>query len=247
MPDLRPEFFRRIDESDDELFYQSPRLVTHIDDGAIAKAREIYARFLPADGEILDLMSSWRSHLPASLNPRRVVGLGLNHAEMADNPALTEIVVHNVNRDPQAALRRCIVRRRGDDGLGAISHAADRGLSPKPDGCCNRARLSSSRSPIGCFRPRRSRYGNRRVRTQRVTIVESYFARSGAFDNVQIIDRSGPGDGRGRPIRLWAVTGLAKHPDKQRGPCSPRLLAGLTGRYGCAIVKADRVLRNGNG
>ena len=44
-----------MDESDDELFYQFPRMVVHIDDGAIATVGEIYASLIPRDGEILDL------------------------------------------------------------------------------------------------------------------------------------------------------------------------------------------------
>src|ERR1700726_4850286 len=100
MPDpAKPSFFRRMDESDDELFYQLPRFVVHIDDGAIAALGEIYASRLPQGGEILYLMSSWRSHIPESVAPKRLVGLGLNRAEMEDNPALTEAVVHNVNRE----------------------------------------------------------------------------------------------------------------------------------------------------
>ena len=99
--DLRPEFFRRLDDSDDESFYLIPRLVVHIDDAAIKKVGDIYREHLPRGGAILDLMSSWRSHLPPELKPSRVVGLGLNRPEMADNPALTEIVTHNLNRLPQ--------------------------------------------------------------------------------------------------------------------------------------------------
>jgi SAM-dependent methyltransferase len=98
---LPAEFFRRLDDSDDEVFYSTPRLVVHIDDGAIEKVGDIYARLLPQGGAILDLMSSWRSHLPAHLRPTRVVGLGMNRAEMEDNPALTEIVIHNLNRAPR--------------------------------------------------------------------------------------------------------------------------------------------------
>ena len=98
---LKPEFFRRLDDSDDELFYLTPRFVVHIDDGAIAKVGEIYCAVSRAGGAILDLMSSWRSHLPPQLNRRDVVGLGLNRAEMEDNPALTEIVTHNLNRTPR--------------------------------------------------------------------------------------------------------------------------------------------------
>src|SRR6266481_8757484 len=105
MPDsVKPDFFRRMDESDDELFYQFPRMVVHIDDGAIAAVGEIYASLIPPESEILDLMSSWRSHIPASMATKRVVGVGLNRAEMENNPALTEIVVHNVNREPRMPL-----------------------------------------------------------------------------------------------------------------------------------------------
>src|SRR5258708_33543534 len=95
------DFFRRVDDDDDEVFYSVPRLVTHIDDGAIAKVAEIYAQILPQGGAILDLMSSWRSHLPAHIRPSRVVGLGMNRAEMENNPALTEVVIRNLNRAPR--------------------------------------------------------------------------------------------------------------------------------------------------
>ena len=36
---LKPEFFRRLDDSDDELFYLTPRFVVHIDDAAISNGR----------------------------------------------------------------------------------------------------------------------------------------------------------------------------------------------------------------
>ena len=55
---LQPEFFRRLDDSDDELFYLAPRFVVHIDDAAIRTVGEIYLSRLPRDGAILDLMSS---------------------------------------------------------------------------------------------------------------------------------------------------------------------------------------------
>jgi SAM-dependent methyltransferase len=98
-PPFLPEHFRRVDERDDTLFYQAPRLVTHIDDHAMEAARQLYAELLPPDGEVLDLMSSWRSHLPDGL--RRVVGLGLNEVELRENNQLDERVVHNINIDPR--------------------------------------------------------------------------------------------------------------------------------------------------
>ncbi len=93
--------FRRQDESPDELFYRQPRFVTHIDDGAIGAVTQLYREYLPAGGAILDLMSSWISHLPPEVSYRRVVGLGLNREELARNPRLERFVVQNLNTNPQ--------------------------------------------------------------------------------------------------------------------------------------------------
>ena len=92
-----PGFFDRADPGDDRLFYAPPRLVTHIDDGAIAAVGELYAE-LGVDGDVLDLMSSWISHFRTP--PRRLVGLGMNAAELAANPALAAHAVQDLNADP---------------------------------------------------------------------------------------------------------------------------------------------------
>ena len=94
-------YFRRADETDDALFYETARKVVHIDDGAIAAASRLYGELLPADGVILDLMSGWRTHLPAEYRASRVTGLGMNADEMHDNPQLTDCVVHNLNATPR--------------------------------------------------------------------------------------------------------------------------------------------------
>ena len=70
----------------------------HLEPGAIEVLRREYGRVLPPDGTVLDLMSSWRSHLPSGVGP--VVGLGMNAEEMADNPQLDRWVVHDLNREP---------------------------------------------------------------------------------------------------------------------------------------------------
>ena len=93
-------FFRRQDETDDRLFYAHPRLVVHIDDHAIGAIRRFLSVALPHDGMVLDLMSSWRSHLPEDRGRRRIIGLGLNAAEMRENPQLHDYEVHDLNSDP---------------------------------------------------------------------------------------------------------------------------------------------------
>lgn len=95
---LPPEAFVRADESDDERFYAFPRFVTHLDDKAITQVTALYRTYFPLDGEILDLMSSWVSHLPPEANYRRVVGHGLNAEELEANPCFDEIFVQNLNR-----------------------------------------------------------------------------------------------------------------------------------------------------
>ena len=101
MPWLPEEAFRRYDEAPDEEFYRTPRLVTHIDDRAIATVTHLYREFLPKGGEILDLMSSWVSHLPPELEYHRVVGLGMNEAELRRNERLEAYIVQNLNTNPE--------------------------------------------------------------------------------------------------------------------------------------------------
>ena len=58
------QFFSKEDTADDNLFYDVPRIVTHIDDNAITILKG-YLKSLLKDGDaVLDLMSSWVSHLP---------------------------------------------------------------------------------------------------------------------------------------------------------------------------------------
>lgn len=97
---LRPEHFRRMDESEDALFYREPRLVTHIDDAAIEAVTRFYGQLIPAGATVLDLMTSWVSHLPPELALSGVAGLGMNAYELEQNPVLSERVVQDLNRNP---------------------------------------------------------------------------------------------------------------------------------------------------
>ena len=94
-----PEYFTKMDETDDALFYQQPRLVVHIDEPAIEALTGLFDELLPEKGQILDLMSSWRSHLPARIQKERVTGLGMNSAEMEQNPQLSSHIIQNLNTD----------------------------------------------------------------------------------------------------------------------------------------------------
>jgi SAM-dependent methyltransferase len=90
-------FFDRSDPMPDGAFYSWPRLVTHIDDQAIAAVGALYDE-LGLDGDVLDLMSSWVSHFRRP--PRRLTVLGMNATELEENPHAYEVVVHDLNADP---------------------------------------------------------------------------------------------------------------------------------------------------
>ena len=92
--------FGRLDWSDDTEFYRQPRLVNHIDSQAIEIITHFYNRFLQPGMDILDLMSSWKSHLPVNIKFNQLVGLGINPTELAGNPQLTHHFVYDLNKNP---------------------------------------------------------------------------------------------------------------------------------------------------
>src|SRR5437762_13479987 len=94
--------FARQDESPDEAFYRIPQLVAHIDDPPIAALGRFLGQLVLPGAAVLDLMSAYVTHLPPDAVERcgRIVGLGMNNAEMAANNQLGEYVVHNLNTNP---------------------------------------------------------------------------------------------------------------------------------------------------
>jgi SAM-dependent methyltransferase len=95
-----PGAFRRADESPDTDFYRRPRFVHHIDRRAAANVTQLYSDVLRPGMRVLDLMSSWVSHLPQDLELASLTGLGLNPAELDANDRLTARATHDLNLDP---------------------------------------------------------------------------------------------------------------------------------------------------
>jgi SAM-dependent methyltransferase len=93
------DWWRRLEEGADEAFYRLPRQVVHLDDDAIGALRDFYDEQLQDGWQVLDLMSSWRSHLP-KMKSVHLVGLGMNEEEMYDNPQLDDYYCHNLNTTP---------------------------------------------------------------------------------------------------------------------------------------------------
>jgi SAM-dependent methyltransferase len=204
--DLQPlpgEAFGRYDETPDEEFYLLPRFVTHIDDRAIAAVTQLYRDLFPPGGEILDLMSSWISHLPPEVEYRRVVGLGMNEAELRRNERLDSYVVQNLNTNPQLPL--------GDaefDGAG-ICVSIDY-LTRPVEVLREVGRVLKVGAPLiisfsnRCFPTKAIAVWHQLDDRGRVRLVERYLQEAGNFENIRGLDRS---PGRLFSDPLYAVIG----------------------------------------
>ena len=193
--------YARDDESPDPAFYVVPRKVVHIDDGAIAALGRVYAEILPAGGRLLDLMSSWRSHLPQALRPAEVIGLGLNAEEMTDNPQLSGHVVHDVNRDPRLPF--------DDEAFDGVMCAVSIQYVLHPLRLFREVRrVLRPGAPfvVGfsnrCFFTKAVAVWVETGDEEHVTLVRSYFDRAGGWRDVTAQDRS---PGTGDPLyAVWA-------------------------------------------
>ena len=103
--ELPPAAFLKEDEGNDADFYAPARLVTHIDDAATRALTAYYRATLPARGVLLDLMSSWVSHLPPEVAFTEVIGQGMNAEELQANPRLSRTFMQDLNRDPDLPLQ----------------------------------------------------------------------------------------------------------------------------------------------
>ena len=183
------ESFRRTDEAPDEEFYRTPRLVTHIDDGAIAAVTQLYRELFPPGGEILDLMSSWISHLPPEVEYERVIGLGMNEVELRRNERLDSYVVQNLNTHP------ILPFDSGEfDGVG-ICVSVDYLIRPT-EVLREVGRVLRVGAPVvitfsnRCFPTKAVEIWHQLDDRGHLRLVEGYLAEAGNFEEIQSLDRS---------------------------------------------------------
>lgn len=199
---LPQDAFRRDDESPDAQFYIEPRFCTHIDDAAIAAVTQIYREYLPSGGAILDLMSSWISHLPPEVTYRHVAGLGMNREELAANPRLNHFVVQDLNQNgvlpfSDAEFDAATICVSIDYLVRPVSVLRELARVLKPNGAV--VITFSNR----CFPSKAIREWLRTDDAEHVAMVKAWLIEAATYTNIEALDRSPP---RGHDP-LYAVIG----------------------------------------
>jgi len=203
-------FFERGDSAPDAIFYLPPRLVTHIDNAAIRAVSELYEQ-LGIDGSsgnrsrVLDVMSSWVSHLRSA--PDELVVLGMNASELAANSMATERIVQDLNTDP--------VLPFADESFDAVLCCVSIDYLVRPvEVLREAARVLRPEGQIvitfsnRCFPSKAIRGWLETDDEGRGAIVIDYLRRAGGFDGAQLSLRTPASRGyRGDP--LYAVTARA--------------------------------------
>jgi SAM-dependent methyltransferase len=189
MQPLPPDAFRRYDESPDAWFYRQPRFVTHIDDAAVAAVTELYREYFPRDGAILDLMSSWVSHLPPEVAYREVVGVGMNDAELAANPRLTRFQVQDLNKGPRLGF--------GDDEFDAAAICVSIQYLTRPVEVFREiARVLRANAPLvisfsnRCFPTKAVAIWQSLDDSGHADLIERYLSEAGNWHDVERLDRT---------------------------------------------------------
>lgn len=199
-----PEDFTREDESDDGIFYQSSRLVYHIDDSAVGALTKYYGGCFKDGEDVLDICSSWVSHYPTEWNGGNVVGLGMNEYELSQNKQLSSYVSKDLNVDPTFPFEdgsfdrvTCVV---SVDYLNKPKEVfAEIGRVLRPGGT---AMLAISNR---CFPTKAFRIWLQTSDLEHVFIAGSFFHYSGLFDAPSCDDVS-PNPGRSDPLFMVKAT-----------------------------------------
>jgi hypothetical protein len=182
--------FQREDERPDRYFYDTPRLVTHIDEQASSVISGIYGQLLSDGMVVLDLMSSWRSHVPPDIKLRNLVGIGLNEEELRENPQLTRYLIHDLNREPRLPF--------GSNAFNAVICTVSIEYLTRPFEVFDE--IARVLAPGGVcimtfsnrwFPPKVVRIWGEINEFERMGLVSEYFLRSGKFNGIETCSMRG--------------------------------------------------------
>lgn len=204
-PDKPNSMFARQDESDDSIFYSSPRFEKHIDDLTIEAVTETYRQYLSPGSTVLDMMSSWISHLPEEMQFDRVSGLGMNEQELQANSRLDDYVVHDLNVNPLLpypanSFDAVVMAVSVQYLIRPVEVFKSIGTALKPGGIC----LITTSHRV--FPTKVVKVFLTLPAPERCKLVASYFEYSGQFNAPLILDRSPES-----ADPLWLIMAIRDH------------------------------------
>jgi SAM-dependent methyltransferase len=212
---LQPSQRTKLDDSDDTQFYDYPRFVTHVDDGFIQQLTNLYRQHLQPQTRILDLMSSWVSHLPEEMEFTHIEGHGLNAEELAKNPRLNHYFVQNLNQNPKLPLE--------DASFDAVLNTVSVQYLQYPEAIFSEIQRVLKPGGIAIISFSNRMFYQKAIQAwregselSRVELVKQYFESTPGFSQPEVIIRSSPipnflqwlGSGGGDPF--YAVMAYLK-------------------------------------
>lgn len=188
---LKPNQRIKLDDTDDKLFYDYPRFVTHVDEGFIGQLTDLYRQRLQPNTRILDMMSSWVSHLPEEMQFAHVEGHGLNGEELARNPRLNHYLVQNLNANPQLPLQ--------DEDFDAVLNCVSVQYLQYPETVFSEIHRILKPGGVAIISFSNRMFFQKAIQawregseTSRVELVKSYFSSVPGFTTPEVITRTSP-------------------------------------------------------
>lgn len=204
----KPDNWRRVDESNDNNFYVDPRLVVHVDENFITTLGRYFAEHLAPKATILDLMSSYKTHLPTDYVRDQVIGLGMNAVEMQANDQLSKFSLQNLNRNPKLpypdATFDVVLNTVSVQYLtNPVEVFREVGRVLKPGG---QYIVSFS---TRMFPTKAVQIWRESSEAERIVLVEQYFDEAGLFEPIEVFEKP---DGGSSGSNLWTMFFASKDP-----------------------------------
>lgn len=193
----------KLDASNDLLFYDAPRFVTHVDEGFIAQLTALYGDRLSPHSRVFDMMSSWVSHLPSDLAFDHVEGHGMNAEELARNKRLDHYFVQNLNENPQLPLE--------DSSFDAVLNTVSVQYLQQPELVFAEVRRILKPGGIAIFSFSNRMFYQKAIaawrdgsEAERVDLVKQYFTQTPGFSEPEVQSKTG---GASAVFQLFGLPG----------------------------------------
>ncbi|CAM9624216.1 unnamed protein product [Discosporangium mesarthrocarpum] len=183
---------RKSNMAPDAAFYDRPRICFHVDQGFMDQLTQLYRERIPAGGVVLDIMSSWVSHLPPEVSYARVDGHGMNMEELNKNRRLDSKKVNDLNAVPRLPFEA--------DMYDAVTCAVSVQYLQRPEAVFTDVQRVLKPGGVAIFSFSNRMFPDKAIAAwkersdyARLQLVSEYFYAAGGFEQPEIIQRRSRG------------------------------------------------------